>query len=66
MKKTPKNNAMKVVTDPAKVLLDRMMRLLRWRVWVAEKLQPTEWQLTLAWAPWLACFLRLVRKVFTK
>src|SRR5688572_31853673 len=41
---------MKVVTDPAKVLLERLMRLLRWRLWIQEKLQPTEWQITLAWA----------------
>ncbi|NBQ58792.1 MAG: chloride channel protein, partial [Opitutaceae bacterium] len=41
---------MKVVTDPAKLLLERMLRLLRWRVWVQEKLQPTEWQITLLWA----------------
>jgi CIC family chloride channel protein len=32
------------------------MRLLRWRVWVAERLQPTEWQATLLWAA-LAGFL---------
>jgi chloride channel protein, CIC family len=41
---------MNVVTDPAKLLLERMLRLLRWRVWVQEKLQPTEWQITLLWA----------------
>ena len=47
---------MKVVTDPAKQLLERMLRLLRWRVWIQEKLQPTEWQITLLWAG-LAGFL---------
>ena len=47
---------MKVVTDPAKLLLERMLRLLRWRVWIQEKLQPTEWQITLLWAG-LAGFL---------
>lgn len=26
------------------------MRLLRWRVWIQEHLQPTEWQVTLMWA----------------
>jgi CIC family chloride channel protein len=41
---------MKVVTDPAKLLMERLLRLLRWRVWLAEKLQPTEWQATLLWA----------------
>jgi chloride channel protein, CIC family len=54
---------MKVVTDPAKLLLDRMMRLLRWRVWIAEKLQPTEWQLTLAWAS-LAGFMGALACLF--
>ncbi|OYV01275.1 MAG: hypothetical protein CFE26_23090, partial [Verrucomicrobiales bacterium VVV1] len=47
---------MNVVTDPAKLLLERMLRLLRWRVWIQEKLQPTEWQITLLWAG-LAGFL---------
>ncbi|MDO8541787.1 MAG: ClcB-like voltage-gated chloride channel protein [Opitutaceae bacterium] len=28
----------------------RLLRLLRWRLWIQEKLQPTEWQLTLVWA----------------
>jgi len=41
---------MKAVTDPAKLLLARMLRLLRWRVWIQERLQPTEWQVTLLWA----------------
>jgi chloride channel protein, CIC family len=41
---------MKAVTDPAGVLLRRLLWLLRWRVWVQEKLQPTEWQVTLLWA----------------
>jgi len=47
---------MKAVTDPAKLILERMLRLLRWRVWIQEKLQPTEWQITLLWAA-LAGFL---------
>jgi CIC family chloride channel protein len=38
------------VTDPAAAVLQRLMRLLRWRVWIQEKLQPTEWQATLLWA----------------
>ncbi len=41
---------MKRMADPAKVLLERLMRLLRWRLWIQEKLQPTEWQITLMWA----------------
>jgi CIC family chloride channel protein len=41
---------MKVVTDPARLLLQRLLRLLRWRLWIQEKLQPTEWQITLLWA----------------
>jgi CIC family chloride channel protein len=47
---------MKAVTDPAALLLHRLLHLLRWRVWVQEKLQPTEWQITLLWAA-LAGFL---------
>lgn len=47
---------MKVVTEPAEVLLRRLMRLLRWRLWIQDKLQPTEWQITLLWAA-LAGFL---------
>lgn len=41
---------MKAVIDPAGVLLRRLLWLLRWRVWVQEKLQPSEWQITLIWA----------------
>jgi CIC family chloride channel protein len=37
-------------------LLQRLQRLLRWRLWVREKLQLTEWQVTLLWAA-LAGFL---------
>ncbi len=44
------------IADPAKDLLQRLMRLLRWRLWIQEKLQPTEWQITLLWAA-LAGFL---------
>lgn len=47
---------MKVVRDPAVQLLQHLMRLLRWRLWIQEKLQPTEWQVTLLWAA-LAGFL---------
>jgi CIC family chloride channel protein len=47
---------MKAVRDPAVQLLQHLMRLLRWRLWIQEKLQPTEWQITLLWAA-LAGFL---------
>jgi CIC family chloride channel protein len=47
---------MKVVTDPAQLLVRRLMRLLRLRLWIQERLQPTEWQVTLLWAA-LAGFL---------
>lgn len=63
MSDEPTSKAMKAVTDPAKLLLDRMLRLLRWRVWLAERLQPTEWQLTLAWAA-LAGFLGALGSLF--
>ncbi len=36
--------------------LKHLLRLLRWRVWVQEQLQPTDWQQTLLWAA-LAGFL---------
>ncbi len=56
---------MKAVTDPAGLLMRRLLRLLRWRVWIQEKLQPTEWQVTLMWAA-LAGFLgALASIVFT-
>src|SRR3954464_8765419 len=55
----------KSMTDPAGVLMPRLLRLLRWRVWIQEKLQPTEWQVTLMWAA-LAGFLGgLASMVFT-
>ena len=41
---------MKVMRAPGNVLMRRMLRLLRWRVWIQERLQPTEWQVTLLWA----------------
>src|SRR3954464_8018335 len=55
----------KTKPDPAGVLMPRLLRLLRWRVWIQEKLQPTEWQVTLLWAA-LAGFLGgLSSTVFT-
>jgi chloride channel protein, CIC family len=42
-----------------------LLRLMRWRVWIQEKLQPTEWQITLLWAA-LAGFLgALASLIFT-
>lgn len=56
---------MKAVTDPAALLLRRLMRLLRWRLWIQERLQFTEWQVTLLWAA-LAGFLgALVAMLFS-
>ena len=28
----------------------QLLKLLRWRVWIQEQLEPTEWQITLLWA----------------
>lgn len=46
----------KAANDPAGAFTRRLLRLLRFRVWIQEKLQPTEWQVTLLWAA-LAGFL---------
>ena len=56
---------MKAVTDPATLLMRRLLRLLRWRVWVQEKLQPTEWQVTLMWAAVAGVLGALAAIVFT-
>jgi CIC family chloride channel protein len=37
-------------SKPQTLIVRRLLRLLRWRVWIQEHLQPTEWQLTLMWA----------------
>ena len=47
---------MKPLPQHAPEFMRRLMRLLRWRVWIAEKLHFTEWQTTLLWAA-LAGFL---------
>ncbi|HWA08815.1 MAG TPA: ClcB-like voltage-gated chloride channel protein [Opitutaceae bacterium] len=47
---------MKTASAAAPEFLRRLVRLLRWRLWIAEKLHPTEWQTTLLWAG-LAGFL---------
>lgn len=56
---------MKNVTDPAAVLMSRLLRLLRWRVWVQERLQPSEWQMTLIWAALAGILGALSAIVFT-
>lgn len=35
---------------PPALIVRRLLRLLRFRVWIQERLQPTEWQVTLLWA----------------
>lgn len=59
---------MKGVADPAE-LLRRLMRLLRWRLWIQEKLQPTDWQVTLLWAAvagFLGALVSLLFSVFAE
>ncbi len=47
------------------VSLARLLQLLKWRVWLQEKLQPSEWQQTLLWAA-IAGFLgALAAMLFT-
>src|SRR3954462_10697158 len=31
-------------------IYERLLRLLRWRLWIVEKLRPSPWQETLCWA----------------
>ena len=31
-------------------IYERLLRLLRWRLWILEKLRPSPWQETLCWA----------------
>jgi hypothetical protein len=54
---------MKAVTDPAALLMRRLLRWLRWRLWIQERLQPSEWQVTLAWSA-LAGFLGALASIF--
>lgn len=56
---------MRVVTDPATLLLQRLLRLLRWRLWIQERLQPSEWQITLLWAAVVGVLGALASIVFT-
>lgn len=52
------------IADPS-ALMRRLLRLLRWRVWIQEKLQPTEWQVTLMWAAVAGVLGALAAFVFT-
>ncbi len=56
---------MRAVIDPASLLMKRVFRLLRWRVWIQEKLQPTEWQVTLLWAAFAGFLGALASMIFT-
>jgi CIC family chloride channel protein len=59
----------KGVSDPAVLLLQRLMRLLRWRLWIQEKLQPTDWQIMLWWAAlagFAGAMVSLLFRVFTE
>ncbi|MBI2513536.1 MAG: ClcB-like voltage-gated chloride channel protein [Opitutae bacterium] len=43
----------------------QLLKLLRWRVWVQEKLQPTDWQVTLLWAAAAGVLGALAALLFT-
>lgn len=55
---------MNAISDPAALLLRRMQRLLRWRIWVQEKLQPTDWQVTLIWSAFAGFLGALAALIF--
>jgi CIC family chloride channel protein len=55
---------MRAVTDPAAKLMNRILRLLRFRLWIQERLHPTEWQVTLLWAALAGLLGALVSLVF--
>ena len=50
---------------PHTLILRRLLRLLRFRVWIQEHLQPTEWQVTLMWAALAGFFGALASVAFT-
>ncbi len=52
----PPPEAMINPAEGSRVLLLKVLRLLRWRVWIMERLQPTAWQAVLLWSA-LAGFL---------
>ncbi|MEI6464072.1 MAG: ClcB-like voltage-gated chloride channel protein, partial [Verrucomicrobiota bacterium] len=61
--KRPQFIVVLAVTDPAALLMRRLLRWLRWRLWIQERLQPSEWQVTLAWSA-LAGFLGALASIF--
>lgn len=56
---------MKAIRVPHREFMRRLLRLLRWRVWITEKLQPTEWQAMLLWAAVAGLLGALVSILFT-
>jgi CIC family chloride channel protein len=56
---------MKAIRVPHREFMRRLLRLLRWRVWITEKLQPTEWQAMLLWAAVAGFLGALVSILFT-
>jgi len=56
---------MKGTQAPHQLLMQRLLRLLRWRVWIQEKLQPSEGQLMLMWAAVAGFLGALVSILFT-
>jgi CIC family chloride channel protein len=56
---------MKAILAPHRVLMRRLLRLLRWRVWIQEKVQPTEWQIMVMWAAVVGFLGALVAILFT-
>jgi len=55
----------RATSAPATLLRGRFLRVLRWRFWIQEKLQPSEWQVTLWWAAVAGCLGALASLVFT-
>ncbi len=56
---------MKAVAAPAGMLLQRVLKLLQLRVWIQEKIQPSEWQVTLIWAAFAGFLGALAAMVFS-
>lgn len=54
---------MSVASDSRELLVKRLQRLLRWRLWIQDRLQLSEWQVTLLWsalAGFLGCLSSLI------
>ena len=47
-------------------IYERLLRLLRWRLWIIEKLRPSPWQETLFWAAGAGILGRWLRSFFAK